>query len=548
LSEDSPAVLALRHPALTAVVLNLVIQPPNETHSARPFPKVQRNNQTQGSNRPFNPTLMKNSQIPLILCLTSLGLSLATVPALTAANEPSAFEKFVQEAKHPVSWLTWGADFRARDEYYNNIVSLSSDAPRNEQNVVRLRGRVWTAITPVTNLTLNARLASEVREWTKPAFTGSFAGQQGMEWRYGIVDNLNVKFNNIADQPLALTVGRQDIAIGDYWNWWLVADGTPNDGSWTYFLDSARLNFEAKEIKTKFDVTYVYQSALPDEWLPTLDQPHNGRDILPYLPPGGYYNYYLTEQNEQGVIAYVSNKSLKNTTVEGFFIYKRDDKEIANGDDANIYTVGGRVHGTLADHWQYSAEGAYQFGEKRDTLRVPTTSTAWRDIDAFGANARLTYLFKDKLNNQLQLQYEYLSGDDSGTGNDEMFDILWGRWPRWSELYIYSYAAETSGRFAQLNNVQRFGPMWSFNPRKGMTFSAMYNALFAPQEVPTRALSGALFSQDGNFRGHYLQTVLKHQFSKHVSAHLWAEFIWQGDYYTSRDLLTFIRPEIMFTF
>jgi hypothetical protein len=57
-----------------------------------------------------------------------------------------------------------------------------------------------------------------------------------------------------------------------------------------------------------------------------------------------------------------------------------------------------------------------------------------------------------------------------------------------------------------------------------------------------------LFSEKGNFRGHFLQTVLKHQFNKHVSGHLWAEFIWQGDYYAQRDLMTFLRAEMLFTF
>jgi hypothetical protein len=60
--------------------------------------------------------------------------------------------------------------------------------------------------------------------------------------------------------------------------------------------------------------------------------------------------------------------------------------------------------------------------------------------------------------------------------------------------------------------------------------------------------AAGLFSYDGNFRGHYLQTVLKHQFNKHWQAHLWAEFVWEGDYYNQRDTMMFIRPEIMFTF
>jgi hypothetical protein len=58
----------------------------------------------------------------------------------------------------------------------------------------------------------------------------------------------------------------------------------------------------------------------------------------------------------------------------------------------------------------------------------------------------------------------------------------------------------------------------------------------------------ARFSRDGHFRGHYLQAILKHQFSKHVNAHLWAECVWEGDYYAQRDLMLFLRPEIMFTY
>jgi hypothetical protein len=57
-----------------------------------------------------------------------------------------------------------------------------------------------------------------------------------------------------------------------------------------------------------------------------------------------------------------------------------------------------------------------------------------------------------------------------------------------------------------------------------------------------------LFSDSGNFRGHYLQAILKHQFNKNVSAHLWGEWIWEGSYYAQRDLMTFLRGEVMFTF
>jgi hypothetical protein len=56
------------------------------------------------------------------------------------------------------------------------------------------------------------------------------------------------------------------------------------------------------------------------------------------------------------------------------------------------------------------------------------------------------------------------------------------------------------------------------------------------------------FSNNGNFRGHYLQAVLKQQFTKNISGHLWGEWIWEGNYYAQRDLMTFLRAEVMFTF
>ena len=134
------------------------------------------------------------------------------------------------------------------------------------------------------------------------------------------------------------------------------------------------------------------------------------------------------------------------------------------------------------------------------------------------------------------------------TGTDEMFDVLWGRWPRWSELYIYSFVYETGGKVAQINNLQRIGAGWTLAPIQGMHAGVYYNAVFAPQEEPTRTIRPQAFSGDGNFRGHFLQAVVTHNFSRHLKGHLWSEFMWQGDYYAQRNLLTFLRAEMSWTF
>jgi hypothetical protein len=145
----------------------------------------------------------------------------APASAAVAAPAPSETEELIGRIKRPVDWFSWGWDLRVRDEYYNNIASLVDTDPFHEQNVLRFRGRLWGSITPVTNVTVNARLAAEPRYWTRPAFVGSHRGEEDMEWRYGIVDNLNLKWNNVLDQPLSITAGRQDIVLGDFWNWWL---------------------------------------------------------------------------------------------------------------------------------------------------------------------------------------------------------------------------------------------------------------------------------------------------------------------------------------
>jgi hypothetical protein len=463
-------------------------------------------------------------------------------PAPVAAPAPTAYDKWEKEMKNPAPWFNWGADLRIRNEYFNNAITLSDTGLRHEQDYFRFRERLWASVIPLTNVSVNVRVSAEPREWMKPSYASQFNFGEGLEWRYGIVDNAYAKWSNIAGVPLTLSVGRQDVQFGEPLNWWLVADGTPGDGSWTFFLDAIRATYEAKGIQTKFDVAYVNQTTKPDQVIPTLGQSSANTPVP----------YNLTEQDEQGVILYLSSKLVDNLQVDGYFIYKRDDKQLANGDNADIYTIGSKISGTPATHWAYSAEGAYQFGSKQDATvgAAYVNSTAdWRNIDAWGANGKLTYLFKDPYNNQVSLQGEFLSGDDPNTkGTDEMFDVLWGRWPRWSELYVYSYINETSKKCGQMNNIIRFGPNWTVTPIKNTTFSATYNALFSPVETPTRQQNAALFTDNGNFRGHYVQTVLKHKFNEHVSAHLWAELVWMGDYYQNRDLMSFLRAEVLFTF
>ena len=481
------------------------------------------------------------------LALITLGATIViapaqtTVPAAAAPPPPalSSTEQAIKDLKNPVSWMNWGADLRLRNEYFDNLLTLSSHNPIHEQDYFRFRGRVWAGFTPLDDLSVNIRLATEAREWMKeagysPLKISGTQGHVGPDYTEGVIDNLNVEWKNVAGLPATLKVGRQDLFLGDGW---LVGDGTPFDGSWTYYLDSARFTYDLKDQHTTIDVIGIVQEARDDAWL---------------YPIGAEQNRFVTEQNEKGAILQIANTSVKAANVTGYFIYKHDDipndtLTPSGADNADIFTAGGRLTGALNDHWKYSAEGAYQFGEKQDQrVLFPAVSTDYRTLNAYGFNSKLTYLVKDKLNNQFAVSFEYLSGDNPNTKGDEMFDVLWGRWPRWSEIGLYSYAAET--RIGQEANLIRLGPTWTVNPVKDLEFSASYYALFAPEATATREASKALFTANGNFRGHFASAMLKYKFSRHMMGHLWSEFQFPGDYYANNTLISFLRAEVMFTF
>ena len=424
--------------------------------------------------------------------------------------------------------FSWGGDVRLRYEGYSNAQTLSSSAAFNDRNYFRLRLRSWGTYNVSPELGFFGRVSAEPRYWFH---AGSIAAE-GNEWKYALVDNLNANWKtNASGMPLTVVVGRQDIQLGDQW---LVSDGTPIDGSWTNHFDALRVSLEAKDIKTKFDVIALNQQARPGDRLPIL---------------GRKGSYALTEQDETGVILYASNKSLKDTQLDGYLIYKGDKKVTSAGDNTDIYTFGAKASGTPATHWQYSAEGALQWGNRELAVTNPAITTVSRDVLAYGLNTKLTYLFKDALSNQVSLIGEYLSGDKPGsTDKDEMFDVLWGRYPRVGETWAAAYATETSGRSSQYNNLIRLGATWSIAPTKTSSIAATYCALFAPQAVATRATNTARFSGDGHFRGHMFQVVAKQKFTSSLSGLLFAEVCPLGNYYTNRDMITFVRAEVLFSF
>ena len=459
--------------------------------------------------------------------LRASALVLASLLALPAAAEQT------------FGAATLGADLRLREVYIGNI-GFNDQAATANRSFQRYRIRGWGKYDFGEHFSAAARLTWEGRHYTLPP--ASAWPVPGFETWYdgGILfDGLTVDLKRIADSPLSVKAGRQDIRLGDGW---LVMDGTPIDGSRTFYLDAARATYTAESIKTTLDLIYIDQYADTDRFPKALNGVVEDQ----------------TEQFETGAILYARNKSLlKDTDLDGYFIYKGNDPNdtprnirVNNGapfpspaDDGEVYAIGARIDSKLGANWSLKAEAAGEWG-----TNSPYPGAPEQDISAFGLNARLGYAFNDALANRLHLDLEYLSGDDPDTATNEAFDPLWGRWPQWSELYIYQWPLDS--RVGQATNLLRLNLGWIAKVHPTTDLLLDYHALWANQESVRAPSQLANISRDGTFRGHLFAAWAKAKFNKYVSGHLVAEYLAPGDFYAAnrQDGSYFLRAELALSY
>ncbi len=441
---------------------------------------------------------------------------------------PSAWTEFWDTFHHPTPWLEMGLDHRFRTVYAENIITLNDDDVNSRRNYQRYRTRWSTKWILGEDIDLNTRLAWEFRTWDEPP-----SEDRNTNFDEALFDRMNLTLRNMFGMPLAGTFGRQDIILGVGW---LVLDGTPLDGSRTIFMDAARFTYDWSEKNTKIDLIYV----------------NNAAEAARRIKPINDQDRALTEQDENGGILYVTNKSVEKTQLEGYFMYKNDnplDHSVTNMPNtwsrkAEIFTFGGALSGTPAEHWKYRVEGAVQTGTKHDATSDLSIGTE-RDLQAYGALTNLEYLFNDSHNNSVHVGYEYASGDDPATSDNEQFDLLWAEWPRWSELYIYTVIPE--GTVGECSNLHRFNVGHKIQLTKVWQISTDYNYLLADENTKGGT---SIFSTSGKTRGQLVALWAKYKVNENLSGHLLGEYFVPGSYYasTNQDNAFFLRFNLEYTF
>ena len=440
-----------------------------------------------------------------------------------AAEEKPVADDWLSDFRNPCPGLEMGLDFRFRTVTARNIDTLNTNATENKWNYQRYRSRWWTKWMLSDDVDINTRMVWEFRTWDEPK-----RKPQHTDFDEILFDRLNVTMRNMFDEPLTGVIGRQDLILGVGW---LVLDGTPLDGSRTIFTDAARFTYEFEGKDTKLDMIYIDNAAASDRWL----KPINDRDRA------------VTEQDEYGAIFYLTNQSNEKSKLEAYFMYKNDnpvDVPIDNfpmawSKKAEIFTFGGAASGSFAENWNHRVEGAIQTGDKG------ADSSSMQDMEAYGALTNLEYMFKDSFDSSAHVGYEYCSGDDPGTNDIEQFDPLWAEWPRWSELYIYTYSSETM--IAESTNLHRVNIGHKFRPNKQWQICTDYHLLWADENT----IQGSSFISDSSkFRGQLITCWAKYKFSQKLFGHLLGEYLIPGNYYekSNRDDAFFLRFNLEYTF
>lgn len=425
-------------------------------------------------------------------------------------------DEFHKNVTKPCDYFSWGGDLRLRTIYGDNFLTLADGMPRSTWHFQRYRSRLWARVMPIEDVALNARLVWEPRVYQRgvPA--------DKVIWDEVLFDKLNVEFSNIAGLPVDMKIGRQDIIFG---TGWLVLDGTPLDGSRTIHFDAWRTTVRLDDMATKVDAIFLAADS----------------DEVTWIQPWAKTGQRVVEENQRGAILYVTNKSLEDALIEGYYMWKHDSAQVGTGYDGDKHVIGGRTVLTLGENWVYAGEFAYQWGTHG---AAPFGEVSQVEHRALGTNNRVTFKLGDAMDNQFHADYEFLQGDDAGTTTHERFDPMWGRWPQWSELFAYTGGILDVGRPGETSNLHRLGFGWACVPHEKLKFRVNYHLLWGDENPGT-----ANFRPGGNFRGQLAEAKLTYKLCDYVSGHLVAEGFFPGDFYaaTRQSPASFFRYELTFT-
>jgi hypothetical protein len=438
------------------------------------------------------------------------------IAAVCAAGFPAGSRS---EEKSGLSFK-FGLSERIRNEYYNNITDMNG-AKDDQTDYFRIRTSVWGQVRYAPVSTLYLKLTNEFRKYLIDPVDRDFT------WDEIVVDNLYLKLESPCKRA-ALTVGRQNLNYGEGF---ILLEGAPWDGSRTIYHDAVKLSLTAG--KTTVDLLGIDNKRI-DRRFPVLRGQELGDGELKGQPP----DQRMNDGREKAVGVYATSTLLPRTKAEAYFIRKTEYPKpwVNRGgptDRLDLNTLGARVNYTFTDRLSLTTEWALQSGTQGAL-----------DHRAFGGYGYLTYLVDPASKSSLSGGVICLSGDDPATADNEGWNPVFSRWPKWSELLIYSFNNEVirgSSRTAYWTNL--WSPYLSYTMQftKKASLNGNFYLLraFEKRSIPGGGLGSGLD------RGREVQFWVRYAFNKNVSGHVVLDQLVPGDFYDfPRTAGPFCRAEL----
>jgi hypothetical protein len=314
-----------------------------------------------------------------------------------------------------------------------------------------------------------------------------------VSWNEVFFDNLYVKWTLPGRVPVTFTAGRQDINLGEGF---VIADGTPGDGSRSYSFNALRVDAGLAKGHTLTAFGHVTEAT--DRYLPVINP----------VPRA------LAEQPERALALYYAG-TFGKTRLDIYAVLKTTEANTAWPVATRTDTFGARAVMPLAKALALTAEAAYQRGSFGEAGRSAYGAIAHFDYDLAG---RLGFLKSFVLGGIL------LSGDDPATARVEGWDPIFSRWPKWSEGYIYTYTRES--RSAYWSNLSSFYARLAFDLGERVDGHVMVMPMAAAHARPGLFPGGA-----GRGRGTLCRAWLNYKLSRYFTGRVIWEHLEPGSFY-----------------
>jgi hypothetical protein len=445
-------------------------------------------------------------------CKSIASLHFATTTLMTFALAVLACTA-VAESTPPKNRLELGFEERARTENSDNNTDFDQAAVKDDAvHQWRFRTRAWARLSAGANTELVFGLNNESRKRVTPRVPLTL-DETVVETFY-----LDHRFADGA----SVRIGRQNLSKGDGF---ILADGGPLDGSRTAYFNAVDLGWTAG--KSRLDLL-VISDPCRDEYLPRIND--KGKSLV--------------EWDENAIGLYWTDAGRPKTTFDAYYFYKAEtgDTRAATKperqDDRMFHTLGGRVTRDLPRDWSVKAELAGQAGVQRPNANV----LAW------GAQASVKKSFACATSPSILFGWTGLSGDDPATTANEGWDPLFSRYPKWSELYIYSLGSERGNSYwTNLSMGQaevRLTPVKPLELRATYYRMAAFHAMgaFHPYPVTPKFFAG------GTQRGDLFAARADVRLNDNWRGHVVGEYLAPGDFYAGNDYGWFFRAEVLCSF